>query len=166
MGFKRTLDAIFRVKELLAAESELKAIKQVLSAIKPQAGMESKYMNDFNKEEKLIKFNDIKKGTTSFVFNFKRVTDHSHINTDGVVFARVSDERFELSHATVVRLDMVDSIVVAQATVVSGAYVPYEFVGMNTLGLIEWREDSYGLENRQLANGKEDMSKKFAVVGG
>jgi len=170
MSFTETLGALGRIKELLAKETELRAIKQAMKEIKPYAGMESKYMYDFDKTEnaedkKLVKFNDVKRGTSSFIFNFRRVTNHSHINTDGVVFARISDERFELSHATVVRLDMVGGVVVAQSVTLRGVYFPHDFVGMTTLELMEWSADSNELESRQLANGKEDVSKKFAVVG-
>jgi hypothetical protein len=166
MGFRQTLDAIFRVKELLAKETELKAIKGMLNNIKPQAGMPTEDMeNTFGGEpRKLVEFNNTNNGTASFLFNFKKVTDHSHINTDGVVFARISDERLDLSHATVIRLDMVQGVVVAQSIKLSGAYFPHDFIGLSTLELMRWSGEGNYLESRQLANGKEDTSKKYAVM--
>ena len=164
MSFKKTLSAIFRVKELLEKESELEEIKNTLNNIKPQAGMNLRGLRYFNiTKKKTAEFNNIKRKALTHVHNFRRITDHGHINTDGFVFARVSDERLELSNATIIKLTMVNGQVVSQNITSSGAYFPHNFIGMTTLDLMQWSEDGGTNECRQLTNNKIPKKNHYTV---
>jgi len=99
--------------------------------------------------------NSIIRGTMAFIFNFRKVTSHEHINSNGTVYAKIINNKLSASSYSVVVLSMEEGMVVDQNVIIKGDYNLPNFVNMGRVDLMRWSEGDVfnGPGKRQLANG-------------